>query len=147
MGRGCPRGCNASCRCEGWAGSRAASQPPAPLTQIRGATSLMWRSRLMSRSTNESVCYLNASSASRTAPGHFKETNEGNPLLGLAMCLAQPCSPGQLCIHRSNLHRLTTNIFADIFDLPGFLSKQKMKFLLLLGFVDFFSRFIFLTRF
>lgn len=87
----------------------------------------------MSRSTNESVCYLNASSASRTALGRFKETNEGNSLLGLAMCLGQPCSPGQLYIHRSNLHRHTTNIFADIFDLPGFLAKQKNEISLIVG--------------
>lgn len=100
----------------------------------------------MSRGTNESVCYLNVSSASRTAPGPFKQTNEGN--MSIRACHApgpalQPgkwLDAGQLYIRRSNLYRLTTNIFAEDFleGLPGFLSIPKIRFLLLFGLVWFF---------
>lgn len=95
----------------------------------------------MSRGTNESVCYLNVSSASRTAPGPFKQTNEGN--MSIRACHAPGPAPqpgnwldsGQLYIHRSNLYRLATNIFAEDFleGLPGFLSIPKIRFLLLFG--------------
>lgn len=64
--------------CHGLGGQRGCSSPPVPLTQIGGATSVTQRSQLMSRDTNESVCYLRVSSASRTAPGRLKQTNEGN---------------------------------------------------------------------
>lgn len=71
-------------------------------------------------------------------------------LLGLAMHLGQGQDSGQLYIHRSNLYRLTTNIFAEGFlqDLPGFLSKVKMRVLLLFGCGGaFFPSLIFLMRF
>lgn len=54
-------------------------------------------------------------------------------LLRLAVHLGQVQDSGQLYIQRSKLYRLTTNIFAEDFlqDLTGFLSKLKMRFLLL----------------
>ena len=91
VGRSHPRGCGDSFVCKGWVGSGAAPRPPAPPTQIRGATLLTQRSRLMSRGTNESVCYLSVSCACRTAPGRFEQTNEGN--MSIRACHAPGPAP------------------------------------------------------